>query len=168
LFRLFPIYATKDIDLALRWHNAQGQGGHHFLSGINLSTQQNPLQLSSRTDSLFGHVQSKALFESSARETSMLITSLANNRQLKDDIPIEIHLHSAHVIERDFSKSQYVSIYCSFTPSSYFLVNQQHLPAHAQNGHSKHIVGQISQVPHRIQFTNETRVSGLRLLLLCQ
>ncbi|KAG0240476.1 Trafficking protein particle complex 8 [Mortierella sp. GBA43] len=123
---LFPIYGTSDIDLALFWEIPKlNRRGHHYIIGINLSSQQNPFQPIDPSSGGFEYDegdqktgdgkgqgkenaeahQARALFERTVKERASLVQALTMNPQFRDESPVKISMLCEDAIQHDFSRT---------------------------------------------------------------
>ncbi|KAI8335602.1 ER-golgi trafficking TRAPP I complex 85 kDa subunit-domain-containing protein [Blakeslea trispora] len=99
--RLFTLYNSGDIDLALYWDIPQmKRHGHHYIIGVNLGIQQNPFQ-GTRAD-LVNKSHGRTMFEATAKERATLINSLTRSKHLKDESPIKLMVSSLDRKSHDF------------------------------------------------------------------
>ncbi|KAL7316394.1 hypothetical protein PS15m_005491 [Mucor circinelloides] len=99
---LFTLYNSGDVDLTLYWDIPQmKRHGHHYIIGVNLGVQQNPFQ--GNFSDLAGK-ESRSLFEATAKERALLVSSLTRNRALKDESPIKLKISSPDQQAHDFDK----------------------------------------------------------------
>lgn len=107
---LFTLYNSGDVDLTLYWDIPQmKRHGHHYIIGVNLGVQQNPFQ--GNSSDLVGK-ESRSLFEATAKERALLVSSLTRNRALKDESPIKLKISSPDQQAHDFDKEGYVISIC--------------------------------------------------------
>lgn len=110
---LFTLYNSGDVDLTLYWDIPQmKRHGHHYIIGVNLGVQQNPFQ--GNSSDLAGK-ESRSLFEATAKERALLVSSLTRNRALKDESPIKLKISSPDQQAHDFDKEGYVCVRNIFT-----------------------------------------------------
>ncbi|KAI8076416.1 ER-golgi trafficking TRAPP I complex 85 kDa subunit-domain-containing protein [Gilbertella persicaria] len=101
--RLFTLYNSGDIDLALYWDIPKmKRHGHHYIIGVNLGVQQNPFQ-GTHAD-LTAKTTNRTMFEATAKERTLLVNSLTRNRHLKDESPIKLMISSPDRQVHDFEK----------------------------------------------------------------
>lgn len=99
---LFTLYSSGDVDLTLYWDIPQmKRHGHHYIIGVNLGVQQNPFQGIMDTS---GKSNTRTMFEATAKERALLVSSLTRNRALKDESPIKLMVSSADKLEHNFDQ----------------------------------------------------------------
>jgi hypothetical protein len=104
--QLFTLYNSGDVDLTLYWNIPQlKRHGHHYIIGVNLGVQQNPYQQSQQLLSNQAAVQpTRSLFEATAKERALLVSSLTRNRMLKDESPIKLMVETVDTQSHDFDQ----------------------------------------------------------------
>lgn len=104
--QLFTLYNSGDVDLTLYWDIPQlKRHGHHYIIGVNLGVQQNPYQQSQQLLSNEAATQpARSLFEATAKERALLVSSLTRNRLLKDESPIKLMVATVDRQTHDFDQ----------------------------------------------------------------
>jgi hypothetical protein len=100
------LYNSGDVDLTLYWNIPQlKRHGHHYIIGVNLGVQQNPYQHSHQLLANQAVTQpTRSLFEATAKERALLVSSLTRNRMLKDESPIKLIVETVDTQAHDFDQ----------------------------------------------------------------